>query len=246
MSASSSSSSSSSGVVMIAGYGPSIGEATARLFGSKGYTIACLGRTLTKLENGVERLKAAGISAFSFVVNCGDSVNVKETINQVQTKVGRITVIVWNAASYSGGDLLSPMEDPNTLLSQIVSVGCGGLLAAVQIAHEDLKATKGTVLITGGGLSMYDDQVDAIAVQNGWIGLALCKSSQRKLAGLLHQRLKSDGIMVGTVVISGAAGGGEDATDPTTVAQKFWELHESRDQTEIHLDSLPTLASKLA
>ena len=233
------------GVIVIAGYGPSIGEATSRLFGKKGYSVACLGRTLSKLEAGVERLQADGISAASFVVDCGNSATVKDTIRKVQRQLGRIAVILWNAASYSGGDLFSTDEDPNELLSQIVSVGCGGLLAAVQAAHSDLKATKGSILITGGGLSIYDEQVDAIAVQNNWMGLAFCKSSQRKLAGLLHQRLKPDGIMVGTVVISGAAGDGEDATDPTTVAEKYWELHTARKQTEIHLGSLQALASKL-
>ena len=239
------SSSSSPGVIVIAGYGPSIGEATARLFGSKGFSVACLGRTQSKLQAAVERLLAAGISADYFVVDCGNSTDIKEVIHKVQTKMGRIAVILWNAASYSGGDLFSSDQDPNELLSEIVSVGCGGLLAAAQAAYDDLKANKGTILITGGGLSIYEEQVDAIAVQNNYMGLAFCKSSQRKLTGLLHQRLKSDGIMVGTVVISGAAGEGKDATSPAVVADKFWELHESRDKTEIHLGSLDFLASKL-
>jgi NADP-dependent 3-hydroxy acid dehydrogenase YdfG len=243
---STSKSSKSPDVIVIAGYGPSIGESTARLFGSKGYTIACLGRTKSKLETGVERLRSSGISAFPFVLDCGNSSNVKEVIRQVQSEVGRISVIVWNAANYCGSDLLSSEEDPNKLLSQIVSVGCGGLLASVQQALGDLKANKGTVLITGGGLSIYDDQVDAIAVQNGWMGLAFCKSSQRKMAGLLHQKLKPDGVMVGTVVISGEAGTGEDATDPNEIAQKFWEIHQTRDRPEIHLGSMDPLASKLS
>jgi NADP-dependent 3-hydroxy acid dehydrogenase YdfG len=229
-------------VVVIAGYGPSIGESTARLFGSRGFAIACLGRTQSKLEAGVEGLRSSQITATAFVTDCGNVTSVKHAINQVQLQLGKISVIVWNAASYAGPDLLSA-DDPNDVLSQIVSVGCGGLIACVQAAHNDLRSTKGTVVITGGGLSTYDNQVDEIAVTNGWMGLALCKSSQRKIAGLLHARLKSDGIMVGTVIISGkvSSGGGQDATDPDDVSKAFWELHQARTQTEVHLGSLQSL-----
>jgi NAD(P)-dependent dehydrogenase (short-subunit alcohol dehydrogenase family) len=231
-------------VVVIAGYGPSIGESTARLFGSKGYAIACLGRTRDRLDQGVARLRSSNIRAESFVTDCGNTESVKQTIRQAQLRLGKIAVIVWNAASYAGSDLLSTeLDDPNEILSQIVAVGCGGLLASVHAAHEDLKSTRGTVLVTGGGLSMYDDRLDEIAVRNGWMGLAFCKSSQRKLAGLLHARLKPDGIMVGTVVISGPVriGGGWNAANPDDVAKEFWELHEKRHQTHIELGSLQPL-----
>jgi NADP-dependent 3-hydroxy acid dehydrogenase YdfG len=178
-------------------------------------------------------------------VDCGNSQEVKETIKKIQSQMGRISVILWNAASYSGGDLMSE-EDPASVLNQIVSVGCGGLLSSVQAAYDDLKKSKGTVLITGGGLSTYDVQVDEIAVDNNWMGLALCKSSQRKLAGLLHTRLKSDGIMVGTVIISGPVkiDGGHDVTDPNDVAKRFWNIHKQRpNKPEIHLGSLQPLVS---
>ena len=236
-------------VLVIAGYGPSIGESTAREFASSskegGYQVACLGRTKEKLDDGVQRLQSTfGIMAVPFVVDCGNSQEVQETIKKIQSQMGTISVILWNAASYSGGDFMSE-EDPASILNQIVSVGCGGLLSCVQAAYDDLKKSKGTVLITGGGLSTYDTQVDEIAVENNWMGLAFCKSSQRKLAGLLHARLKPDDIMVGTVVISGPVkiGGGKDVTDPNNVAKEFWNIHQQRPNTaEIHLGSLQPLA----
>mmetsp|Transcript_10707 Transcript_10707/g.19645 ORF Transcript_10707/g.19645 Transcript_10707/m.19645 type:complete len:256 (+) Transcript_10707:285-1052(+) len=241
-------------VIVIAGYGPSIGEATAKEFGTKGFRVACFGRNREKLEQGARRLRSMrNVTCDCFVVDCGNSKQVKTAIRQVQSRLGRITVIVWNAASYAGPDLLPTQhvegdndddEDPTEILHQIVDVGCGGLLSSVQAAYKDLKVTSGTVLVTGGGLSTYDNQVDEIAVNNNWMGLAFCKSSQRKLAGLLHARLKPDGIMVGTVVISGPVrmGGGEHATDPEEVAQKFWEIHVSRSSSEIHLGSLEPLS----
>jgi NAD(P)-dependent dehydrogenase (short-subunit alcohol dehydrogenase family) len=233
-------------VVVIAGYGPSIGESVAKEFGTKGgFAIACLGRTKSALEHGVHRLGLLGIQAYPFVVDCGQPDEVKATVHDIQSKVGRISVIVWNAASYDAGDMLT--ADPNSL-RDIVGVGCAGLLACVQSAYQDLKASdNGTVLITGGGLSDYDDQMNEIAVRRGWMGLAFCKSTQRKLAGLLQARLEPDGILVGTVIISGPVAIGYDgyeATNPDTVADHFWQIHVSRAKSAIHLGNLTSIVGR--
>lgn len=231
-----------SSVVVIAGYGPGIGESIAREFGTKGgFLIACLGRTKSKLDLGVDRLALWGLQAFPFVVDCGQPDEVKRAVQEIQTKVGRISVIVWNAASYDAPDMLT--ADPS-ILRDIVGVGCAGLLACVQAAYQDLKAAeKGTVLITGGGLSDYDTQMNEIAVSRGWMGLAFCKSTQRKLAGLLQARLEPDDILVGTVIISGPVeirGDGYEATNPDTVADHFWQIHTSRAKSAVHLANLST------
>jgi NADP-dependent 3-hydroxy acid dehydrogenase YdfG len=230
-------------VVVIAGYGPSIGESVAKEFGIRGgYNIACLGRTESTLVDGVVRLGLFGIRAYPFVVDCGRPDQVKATIHEIQSTIGRVSVIVWNAASYEAGDLMT--ADPNAL-RDIVGVGCAGLLACVQSAYQDLKASdKGTVLITGGGLSAYDDHVNEIAVSRDWMGLAFCKSTQRKLAGLLQARLEPDNILVGTVIISGPVTIGSDgyeATNPDAVADHFWQIHEVRSKLAVHLGKLSSI-----
>lgn len=230
-------------MVVIAGYGPSIGESVAKEFGIRGgFVIACLGRTQSVLEQGVHRLGLLGVQAYPFVVDCGQPDQVKVTVREIQSKVGRISVIVWNAASYEAGDMLT--ADPNSL-QNIVGVGCAGLLACVQSSYQDLKTSnKGTVLITGGGLSDYDDHVNEVAVRRNWMGLAFCKSAQRKLAGLLQARLEPDNILVGTVIISGPVAIGSDgyeATNPDTVADNFWQIHVSRTKSAVHLGNLSSI-----
>lgn len=239
-------------VIIIAGYGPSIGEATARQFGLEGYAVACLGRTKAKLKAGVERLLATSgvVVARGFEVDCSDAHAVINVVTEDIRPMGRIMVVVWNAASYAGPDLLMTGLDPTSVFHEIVGLAGVGLLAMVQATKDDLMAAHGSVLITGGGLSSYDLAVNQVAANNGWDGLALCKSMQRKMAGLLHARLQIEGIFVGSVIISGPVrvGGGQHdgSTNPTDVAEAFWAMHVDRDQSEIHLGSLNPLIAKTA
>ena len=106
---------------------------------------------------------------------------------------------------------------------------------AVQAALPSLKGQPGaSVLVTGGGLSRFDPQIDAMAVQWGAMGLALGKAAQHKAVGLLHERLKADGVFVGEVTVLGAVKGtafdrGQATLTPDTVAERLWELHQRRD-----------------
>ena len=250
-------------VVVIAGYGPSIGYATACKFGvsssSSQIVVALLGRTQSRLEEGVQRLSSAkGIEAKAYTVDCGNAHAIRRTVHDIRSTVGSIEVIVWNAASYAGPNLLATehgdkdYDDSLThVLHEIMDVSAVGLLAMVQASLPDLKSNHGSVLVTGGGLSRYDDSVNQVTVNHSWDGLGLSKSIQRKLSGILNARLKKDKVFVGTVVISGpvrtgAGDGDDDSTDPNDVANAYWEMHQKQSQAEIHLGSLEPMINNTA
>lgn len=64
------------------------------------------------------------------------------------------------------------------------------------------------------------------------MGVALANAAKHKLAGLLAQRLKGDGVYVGEVMIYGTIKGtptdSGNAIDASIVAEKFWDLYQSR------------------
>jgi len=64
------------------------------------------------------------------------------------------------------------------------------------------------------------------------MGVALANAAKNKLAGLLAQRLKRDGVYVGEVMIYGSVKGtpteSGGAIDPSATAEKFWKLYQSR------------------
>ena len=80
-----------------------------------------------------------------------------------------------------------------------------GLVAAVQAAHDDLKAQQGAVLVTGAGLALETDETAAAAasVAQGMANLVVAKAAQRKLVHIMHKALAPDGIYVAEVTVLG-------------------------------------------
>lgn len=117
-----------------------------------------------------------------------------------------------------------------TDLRTVFDVGVTSLLLTVHAALIDLKAAKGAVLVTNGGLGFFDPKVDAMAVQWSSMGLAMANAAKHRLIGLLSD------IAVGEVVVLGLVKGtvwdtGGATIELRTVADKFWEIystHQSR------------------
>jgi hypothetical protein len=66
-----------------------------------------------------------------------------------------------------------------------LDIAVTSLRATVQAALSDLRANKGAVLVTNGGLGFLDPQVDTMAVQWKASGLAIANAAKHKLVRLL-------------------------------------------------------------
>lgn len=220
----------SSKTLFIGGYGPGISNAIAERFGREGFSVALVGRTKDRLAAGVRALKDKGITATAFVADLGDAAAVRKTIADVRASLGPIDVLSWVAASYGAGDLLTvkPEELQVNWNLSITSVLC-----AVQASLADLRERKGAVLLTNGGLGLFDDTIDGHGVNLA--GLSITNSAKHKLSRLLAKRLGAEGIFVGEVMVGGAVNGtsfdrGNATIAAETVAARFWELHQARQE----------------
>lgn len=223
--------------IVVCGHGSGISNAVAQKFGQQGLAVALVARTEARLCAAAAALTEAGITARGFAADLGDPEAVSRLFAEVRAQLGPIAVIHWNAYTSGAGDLTS--SDPAEL-RKTIDVSVTGLVAAVQAALPDLKANKGSVLVTGGGLALYDPKIDAMGVQWGAMGVAIGKAAQHKAVGLLHQRLKSEGVYVGEVVVMGAVkgtafDGGQATIEASAVADKFWNLHQSRGECTVDI-----------
>jgi NAD(P)-dependent dehydrogenase (short-subunit alcohol dehydrogenase family) len=218
-------------IIVIVGFGPGNSTAVAEKFGTKGFSVALVGRNEDRLVAGVSALKARGIAAAAFRADAADPTAIGAAIRQVRAELGPITAIHWNAfGGTEAGDLLT--ADPAALRG-IFDVAIFGLLAATREALPDLKrAGDGTILITNGGFGELSPDIDANATSLNVMGIALANAAKNKLAGLLSQRLKGDGIYVGEAMvrstIKGTPTGNGNSVEPSRIADKFWELYQSR------------------
>lgn len=217
--------------IIVCGYGPGISSAVARKFGDEGFQVAIVARNAERLEAGAKALTDAGITAKAFTCDLGDVAAVQQLVADVRSSLGPITVIHWNAYAGMAGDLTTC--DPSDLRT-VMDVGVVGEVAAVQAALPDLRAQEGAaVLVTGGGFAFYSDQVDQMIAQWNAMGLGVAKAAQHKLTGVLHQKLKADGIYVGSIIVMGMVRGtafdqGNAGVDPADVAGAFWQLYQDR------------------
>jgi NAD(P)-dependent dehydrogenase (short-subunit alcohol dehydrogenase family) len=216
--------------MFIGGYGPGISNAVAERFGREGFSIALSGRTKARLDEGVAHLGSKGIKAQAFVAELSDPAIARKTVAAARAALGSISVLQWTAASPAAANLLTaPLEEVNAVLNlAIVSV-----VAAIQEALPDLRAQKGAVLLTNGGLGLFDDTLDTYG-QNA-MGLSVGNSAKHKLSRVLAKQLATEGIYLGEVMVAGTVKGttwdkGNATLDPATIGTKFWELYAARTQ----------------
>jgi short-subunit dehydrogenase len=94
-----------------------------------------------------------------------------------------------------------------------------GLLTATRAVLPEFRAAgKGTVLVTGGGLSLQP------LPEYG--SLAVGKAGIRNLAQSLHLALKPENIRVATVTICGFVSVHSPVHNPPAIAAAFWKLYQ--------------------
>jgi NADP-dependent 3-hydroxy acid dehydrogenase YdfG len=223
--------------ILIAGFGTGISVALAEKFGAEGFQVALAARTAERLDAGVKALEGKGVKAAGFQVDLSDVKAIPGLIKSVRDKLGPIDVVHWNAYASGAGDLLA--ADPSEVRAPL-DVAVTSVIATVQAALADLRANKGAVLVTNGGLGILDAQVDAVGVQWKASGLALANAAKYKLVRLLNKQLEADGVYVGEVVVLSAVKGtawdnGSSQLEASTIAAKFWQLYSERREVSVQI-----------
>lgn len=216
--------------IVVCGYGPGISTAVAERFGAEGFQVALVARRADNLAAGVAALEAKGVRAAAFPANLADPDSARGVIGKVHETLGPITVLQWTAYDGGAGDMLTADE---AAVRGVLDIAVTSLLAAVKAALPDLRREKdAAVLVTNGGLGMFDSSMDAAAA-GGAMGLGVANAAKHKLVGVLAQKLKPENVFVGEVMVFGlvkgtAFDGGGATIDARTIAEKFWDLYRSR------------------
>ncbi len=216
--------------ILICGFGPGISNAVAHKFGQEGFRVGLVARSADHLAGAVEELEARGVTAKAFPADLSNPEAVAELLPRVRAWAP-LTALHYNAYPSTAPDLTTATFDE---LHNVTNLGVVSLLAAVQGALPDLKKHKdGAVLVTGGGFAFHDPQADHLAVAAHAMGLAVAKAAQHKIVGLLNDRLRHDGVYVGSVVVRGVVKGtsfdhGGGTIEASSVAEQFWKLYQER------------------
>lgn len=159
-------------VVAILGAGPGLGVAIARRFAREGYAIALMARSEEKLQAIQTEIEGSGGVAHSFPVDATHPDSVAEGFAQVQSQLGAVSVLVYNAGVFPMAGILELTPEK---FSQSWQINCfGAFLAAQQVLSSMLEQEKGTILFTGATGSLRGSA--------GLAGLSVGKFGLRALA----------------------------------------------------------------
>lgn len=208
--------------ILIIGVGPGFSTGVAEKFGEEGYSVGLISRNAEKLEKMINNLKAKGVTAFYASANAGDPNELEQAITELKTKLGGVSVLLYNAAALKNKDIWTETTED---LLQDFKLNVAHALYSAQLLHEDLKNNQGALLLTGGGLSKNPDPL--------YGSLALGKAGTLNLALQLNQRLKTDGIFVGTITINGFIRPNSPTHSPKILAEKLWTLFQNRTNVEV-------------
>lgn len=223
--------------ILIGGYGVGISVALAEKFGAEGFAVALVARSTERTAAGVKALQAKGIRAAAFQADLADPKAVASVVKSVREQLGPISVVEWTAYSGGAGDVLA--SDP-TELRATLDIATTSLVALVQAALPDLRAEKGAVLVTNGGLGLPAAPVDTAAVQWNAMGLAVANAAKHKLVRLLAEKLKPEGVYVGEVMVLSAVKGtawdnGSSKLEASAIAAQFWRLYTERNELSVQI-----------
>jgi hypothetical protein len=95
------------------------------------------------------------------------------------------------------------------------------------------------VLVTNGGLGLFDPQMDSLAVQWNSMGLAIANAAKHKLVGLLSEKLRADDIIVGEVVVLGVVKGARGTRAARRLTQPRLPTSSGTSTPSANPESLP-------
>ena len=198
---------------LIVGVGLGLGVAVARRFGREGFALTLVARDPAKLGGLAAGLRAAGLEVQTVAADAADTGAFRTAL---ETLARRVTpsVVVYNAAVVARDGILT--SDAEYLLNALTVDVLGAITTAQVFTPAMTEAGAGTLLITGGGVSLYPDTQFA--------SLSIGKAALRAATSLLHDELKSQGVHAVSVTIGGAIEAGT-ALDPDRIADAYWQLH---------------------
>lgn len=112
-------------------------------------------------------------------------------------------------------------EDIKCVIYPVDVAGC--YQAVKEVVTEEFCSRKGTILVTGGRLSVNPEFT--------YLPLSLDKAALRSLCMIMKEELEPKGVHVGTVMVCGGIKPGTYFA-PENIAEKFWELYQNRELQE--------------
>ena len=177
-------------VVLITGASSGIGKKTALILGEEGYSVVLAARRIDRLSELAEQIRQAGGDALALGLDLSDLDQIKDLVDAVKDKYGRIDILINNAGSarHLWLDQQSLVED----VQKQLQVNLVGMIQLTRLALPEMIAA-------GRGQIVH---VSSIAA---WVGMPTytiynaAKFGSRGFMASLRRELRGTGVVVSEI-----------------------------------------------
>ncbi|MEY4884166.1 MAG: hypothetical protein RIS34_2020 [Pseudomonadota bacterium] len=236
-------------VALIIGAGDATGGAIARRFARGGYAACATRRSLDKLQPLLDQITVDGGTAYGFASDARKEEEVVALIEQIETTIGPIEVLVFNIGANAPASIL---EETARKYFKIWEMACfGGFLNGREVARRMVTRAapdrQQTIIFTGATASLRGSA--------NFCAFAGAKHALRALAQSMARELGPRGIHVAHSIIDGAIDtefirdnfperyalkAQDGIINPDHIADQYWMLHtQPRDAWTHELDLRP-------
>ena len=196
---------------ILVGCGPGLGLSLVRRFYDGGFKVAALSRDERRCQSLLSRVGGSPADLKALGADAGDNAALRHALDRaVAWGSAQPDVVIYNAAAMS--QTMASGLGPSLFDDLKVTVG-GAVTLATFAAKAMKQAGRGTILFTGGGLSLEPHPA--------WAALGMGKAALRNYAFSLHRELREAGVNVCIVTICGIIASGSDF-DPDKIAEVYW------------------------
>lgn len=185
-----------SGVMVVTGGGRGIGAATARLAASEGYDV-CVNyvRNAAAAEAVVTEIKSVGRRAVSIRADVASEADVERLFRTVDEHLGRVTVLVNNAAVV--GESRRRVEEMRA--ASVNSLLAANVTGAIICSREAILRMSTKHGGAGGAIINVSSASARMGAPNLWVDYAASKGAIDSLTIGLSQEVAPEGIRVNAV-----------------------------------------------
>lgn len=203
-------------VALVIGAGDATGSAIAKRFAQGGYIACMTRRDADKLAPLISDIEAKGGRAYGFSSDARKEEQVIELIEQIESQIGRIEVLIFNIGANVPCSIL---EETARKYFKIWEMACfSAFLNAREVAKRMVTRERGCIIFTGATAGLRG--------ASHFAAFAGAKHALRALAQSMARELGPRNIHVAHVVVDGAI-------DTEFIRTTFPQMYEKKDQDGI-------------
>lgn len=203
------------------GAGKGLGNAVAKKFAVNGYHVVLMARDRAHLEAYQEAFRQEGYAADIQITDVSDPQAFQADLEALKAQYDDIDTVHYNVGVV---DADKDFTIDAALMAKRYQTDVIGAFQVMQaFATEALAQKRGSILVTGGGFALYP--------MTAFLPLSMDKAALRALVLAEHNEWKEKGLFIGTITVAGLIGSA--GYEPDTLAEKFWKLHQDRNDAEI-------------